>query len=324
MADKKISALTASTTPLAGTEVLPIVQGGETRKVSVADLTAGRSISVAGLTSTAALTANPPSSTFASLPAASGASGQIYRVTDVGANGTLWQSDGSAWELVNGVSYIYQMTVPFIISSSGSFGNNGALSGITALSRLSGPCYMWFPANAIAAGIAAGWYYAVLGSSTTATVYNNTYTSGQPRVPASPTAFATTGPGAFTQSNPAATESPQFTLVANTLGRYGTLQFDYKVNCNSSANFKTVGYRLDNQALINFVRGTTITGGVGTFYTVAGGALNDQMTYTSTASSIQASAKNTAADIPIYFYMAADNASDTVTLESIRVMLQNV
>jgi hypothetical protein len=45
MADKKISALTSSTTPLAGTEVLPIVQGGATVKVSVANLTAGRSVS---------------------------------------------------------------------------------------------------------------------------------------------------------------------------------------------------------------------------------------------------------------------------------------
>jgi len=44
MADTKISALTAATTPLAGTEVLPIVQSGTTKKVSVADLTAGRAI----------------------------------------------------------------------------------------------------------------------------------------------------------------------------------------------------------------------------------------------------------------------------------------
>jgi hypothetical protein len=44
MADTKISALPASTTPLAGTEVLPIVQGGATRQVSVANLTAGRSV----------------------------------------------------------------------------------------------------------------------------------------------------------------------------------------------------------------------------------------------------------------------------------------
>ena len=39
MADKKISALTAATLPLAGTEVLPIVQGGVTVKVATDDLT---------------------------------------------------------------------------------------------------------------------------------------------------------------------------------------------------------------------------------------------------------------------------------------------
>jgi hypothetical protein len=49
MADSKISALPASTTPLAGTEVLPIVQSGATKKVSVADLTAGRAVSVSTL-----------------------------------------------------------------------------------------------------------------------------------------------------------------------------------------------------------------------------------------------------------------------------------
>lgn len=53
MADKKISALTGATTPLAGTEVLPIVQGGATVKVSVADLTAGRAVSMLGFTSSA-------------------------------------------------------------------------------------------------------------------------------------------------------------------------------------------------------------------------------------------------------------------------------
>jgi hypothetical protein len=60
MADKKISALTAATTPLAGTEVLPIVQSGATVKVAVSDLTAGRAISassvtISGLTASTAL-----------------------------------------------------------------------------------------------------------------------------------------------------------------------------------------------------------------------------------------------------------------------------
>ena len=49
MADKKISALPAASTPLAGTEVLPIVQGGTTDQVSVANLTAGRAVSALSL-----------------------------------------------------------------------------------------------------------------------------------------------------------------------------------------------------------------------------------------------------------------------------------
>ena len=52
MADKKISALTTASTPLAGTEVLPIVQSGATVKVAVSDLTAGRAISATQLTLT--------------------------------------------------------------------------------------------------------------------------------------------------------------------------------------------------------------------------------------------------------------------------------
>jgi len=49
MANSKISALPAASTPLAGTEVLPVVQGGITEQVSVANLTAGRDVSASGL-----------------------------------------------------------------------------------------------------------------------------------------------------------------------------------------------------------------------------------------------------------------------------------
>lgn len=53
MADSKISALSSATTPLAGTEVLPIVQSGATVKVAVSNLTAGRTVSADKLTLTA-------------------------------------------------------------------------------------------------------------------------------------------------------------------------------------------------------------------------------------------------------------------------------
>lgn len=56
MADKKISQLTGATTPVAGTEVLPIVQGGSTVKVSIDNVTAGRAVN--GLSFTATKTGN--------------------------------------------------------------------------------------------------------------------------------------------------------------------------------------------------------------------------------------------------------------------------
>ena len=56
MADKKISQLTGATTPLAGTEVLPIVQGGSTVKVSVANLTTGKAVTTGPLTAAQGMT----------------------------------------------------------------------------------------------------------------------------------------------------------------------------------------------------------------------------------------------------------------------------
>lgn len=52
MAGKKISALSSASTPLAGTEVLPIVQSGATVKVAVSDLTAGRAVNASTIETT--------------------------------------------------------------------------------------------------------------------------------------------------------------------------------------------------------------------------------------------------------------------------------
>jgi hypothetical protein len=82
MADKKISALTAASTPLAGTEVLPIVQSSTTVKVAVSDLTAGRTFSALGMTLTstdAGATAAPLIDLYrdSATPAASDTLGEI-------------------------------------------------------------------------------------------------------------------------------------------------------------------------------------------------------------------------------------------------------
>ena len=82
MADKKISALTAASTPLAGTEVLPIVQSSTTKQVSVANLTAGRTFEALGVTLTstdAGATAAPTIDLYrdSATPAASDTLGEI-------------------------------------------------------------------------------------------------------------------------------------------------------------------------------------------------------------------------------------------------------
>ena len=93
MADVKISALPAATTPLAGTEVLPIVQGGTTDKVSVANLTAGRSVAAAGL----AVDANSSST--------------AVRITQLGSGNAFVVEDDTSPD-----------ASPFVINNSGSVG----------------------------------------------------------------------------------------------------------------------------------------------------------------------------------------------------------
>jgi hypothetical protein len=96
MADVKISGLPASTTPLAGTEVLPVVQGGATKQVSVANLTAGRAVSAASL----ALTGS-------ALPVGSGGSGTgtaftAGSVVFAGASGVYSQDNANLfWDDTN-------------------------------------------------------------------------------------------------------------------------------------------------------------------------------------------------------------------------------
>jgi hypothetical protein len=77
MADVKISGLPASTTPLAGTEVLPIVQSGVTKQVSVANLTAGRAIAA----ESAIISANSAS--------------DALRITQTGAGNALLVEDSA-------------------------------------------------------------------------------------------------------------------------------------------------------------------------------------------------------------------------------------
>lgn len=72
MADLKISQLPAATTPLAGTEVLPIVQGGSTVQVSVNNLTTGKAVSASSVSATTMTATTVNGTTFDTNIAAAG------------------------------------------------------------------------------------------------------------------------------------------------------------------------------------------------------------------------------------------------------------
>lgn len=150
-----------------------------------------------------------------------------------------------------GKGYVLLATsIPFVFVSSGTMGNNGALSGITAVSAIYPAAYVYLEANVIAAGVAAGWYYAVFSSTTAATVYNNVYTSGVPAIPASPTPFVTTGPGAYTRTV-TVIGGYSITLPANTLGDNGYLDVKQAYTQTNNANNKNGYVRMNGTVVLS-------------------------------------------------------------------------
>jgi hypothetical protein len=190
-----------------------------------------------------------PTYTWTSKPSAANFIGQA-RISDIGINGSIWFSDGVKW-IHESPIVIAQSGIQMIIPSSGSIGNNGALTLGTALpATYSDGVYMYFPANAISAGSAAGLYYVVMSSTTAGTIYNNTYTGGQPKHQASPTPFVTTGPGAYTQSTATEITLASFPLKGGVLGANGKFDIELSVSNNNSAGTKTGSVKFSSTALV--------------------------------------------------------------------------
>jgi hypothetical protein len=72
MADLKISQLPAATVPLAGSEVLPIVQSGTTKQVTVDNLTTGKAVAASTVTATTVTATTVNGTTFDTNIAAAG------------------------------------------------------------------------------------------------------------------------------------------------------------------------------------------------------------------------------------------------------------
>jgi hypothetical protein len=155
MADKKISALTVAATPLAGTEVLPIVQSGATVKVSVTNLTDGRAVSMQSITANNTGLGTPVANFQSGDQAGSriavinsGAGGQTYHL--VTGNPGVSNSGFALYDNTNSATRLY------VGSSTGDLTlNTGNLVQGTAAKGVN------FTANTPAAGMTSqllNWY----------------------------------------------------------------------------------------------------------------------------------------------------------------------
>lgn len=127
MADKKISALTAASTPLAGTEVLPIVQSGATVKATVLDMTSGLTIAPANITgtttnnnATAGSVGEYVSSTVASASKVSMGNGVTATITTISLTAGDWDVCANVWLDSTSASTTYTVVNAGISTGSAS------------------------------------------------------------------------------------------------------------------------------------------------------------------------------------------------------------
>lgn len=141
---------------------------------------------------------------------------------------------------VSGVPYkLASWGVPCILASSGTMGDNGAVSGMTILpTTYSGGAWLYLPANAISASSAAGFYWFVASSTTAGTVYNSTWDGTGVPTAGTTTAFSTTGPGAFTGISSGEITVATITVPAGAMGPNGKFRAELALFHNTAAGNK--------------------------------------------------------------------------------------
>lgn len=161
---------------------------------------------------------------------------------------------------------VFSVGVPFVLfAGNGSTagmqftGSAGAFTLTAAIITngylfLSGG-YAYLPANFGGQTIAAGWYWFTMSSDTAGVLYQETYTSGQPVRPASPTPFAVNLSGWLTQTNSEVTGPNGFTLPANALGNNGYLEHMLSVMATSSGGTKTGRVKAGGSTVANYISG---------------------------------------------------------------------
>ncbi|SRR6266478_109580 len=212
-------------------------------------------------------------------------------------SGTGPFANASIW--LTGMPYNLGNTVAFSSFFQTAFGN----------------CYLYFPLNVISASTPAGVYFAqtLAAAGTVYTIFNNPLSSGPPTIPASPTAFVTTGTGAFAQTTGSNVTLLSIPVLANSIGPNGRLHVNCTTINNNSANNKSQTLSFGGVS-IHFTANTTSNSYTTDHHIVNSGVASAQQT--SSGSGIGALnipttlAVNTAADQNVTFLAQLANAND--------------
>lgn len=217
-----------------------------------------------------------------------------------------------------------QWAIPIGIPSSGTVGNNGALSGLTAFSNtFNNPgIYLYFPAGALFAGSLAGYYWTVMSSGSVGTVYQEQYFSGVPKEPATLTPWVTTGPGAYTQTTGTSIEMSVITMPAGVVGQNGSFNGIGVFLVNNSANTKTVGRKVNTAVICTSgLSSTTISTRMLVEHRNRAPFVNRQTqinlsTFGATGNTILNTSTNTGVDVALKWTGNLAVATDHIVLES--------
>jgi len=181
--------------------------------------------------------------------------GQTYTSSDDEIK-SLWQAGfctvTGAPEVFEKVVYPYPQQVavsgiPFVIppgdgaavglqftGSAGAFTLSSAI--LANLWNVLKGSWMYLPANFGGSSYPAGWYWAVFSSDTAGILYTDTYTSGTPKRPASPTAFPTNLTGWLTTTTAEITGPTGFVLPGGSMGPNGSLKSYCRIYGNVTGN----------------------------------------------------------------------------------------
>jgi hypothetical protein len=230
-----------------------------------------------------------------------------------------------------GSSVLFQSHLPFIVLPSGNIANSGVLTGAATLPVTYGSCYTYWAASTLATsgpGSTAGWYYSLMSSATAGTIYANTYTTGLPTIPGSPTALAsTTAIGAYTGVT--TTQSPQiYAMPGGTMGLRDTVRITTRCSVPNNGNNKQIQPSFGGLA-IGFPTNTTtvlsqiIQGNVSNreSLSVQIASTANVLSYTSQANNFTTLGIATASAVNITSILGHSTATDYAVCESMIVEL---